>query len=89
MRGVVERLVADGGFGFIRGEDGREFFFHQSALVGTEFGELGEASKVDFSVTEHEAGDEPSEKPRAVHVRLSQEQLPSADNEVLAPEKTL
>jgi len=88
MRGVVERLVTDGGFGFIRGEDGREFFFHQSALVGTEFEELAKASEVEFSVTEHGAGDEPSEQPRAVHVRLSEGQLPAVDNEALAPEKT-
>ena len=88
MRGVVERLVPEGGFGFIRGEDGREFFFHQSALDGTEFEELAEASNVEFSVTEHGAGDQAGENPRAVHVRLSEGQLPAVDNEALPAEKT-
>lgn len=58
MRGVIERLILDGRFGFIRGEDGREFFFHQTALSGTEFEELAAGSEVEFVAQEHAPGDE-------------------------------
>jgi cold shock CspA family protein len=30
MHGIVVRLMADKGFGFIRGDDGTEYFFHRS-----------------------------------------------------------
>lgn len=32
MTGVVKKLAIDKGFGFIRGEDNREYFFHRSAV---------------------------------------------------------
>lgn len=35
MRGVVVRLDLDGKFGFIEGEDGREFFFHLTGLLSS------------------------------------------------------
>jgi cold shock CspA family protein len=88
MHGVVDRLVLDGRFGFIRGEDGREFFFHHTALSGTEFEELDAGSAVEFAVNEHATGDERGEHPRAVGVRLSEQQMPANGNEALPPEKS-
>jgi cold shock CspA family protein len=88
MQGVVDRLDVEGRFGFIRGEDGREFFFHQTALSGTAFEELDAGSEVDFAVNEHAEGDQPGEHPRAVGVRLSASELPAADNEALPRQKT-
>lgn len=87
MYGVIERIVPDGRFGFIRGEDGREFFFHQTALAATAFEEIAPGSRVEFTVTEDAPGDAPDENPRAVHVRLSPDELPAVDNEPLPPEK--
>lgn len=34
MEGTVVRVLSDKGFGFIRGEDNKEYFFHQSDLSG-------------------------------------------------------
>jgi cold shock CspA family protein len=87
MRGVIVRIDADGKFGFIEGVDGREFFFHLTGLSGVDFDQLAVGSKVEFSVREHEPGDEPGEHPRAVHVQLAPEQVPVIENEPLPPEK--
>lgn len=87
MQGVIERLVPERGFGFIQGEDGREFFFHQTGLMSTEFSELAVGHRVEFSVNERAQGDRPTEEPRAVAVRLAGLQPAADDNESLPPEK--
>jgi cold shock CspA family protein len=87
MRGIVDRLVPEGQFGFIRGEDGREFFFHGNALMATTFGSLAPGIRVEFAPREHAEGDEPGEHPRATAVRLADEELPAVDNETLPVEK--
>lgn len=35
MKGKIVRIIADKGFGFIRGEDGIERFFHRSGVQQT------------------------------------------------------
>ncbi|MDP9247861.1 MAG: cold shock domain-containing protein, partial [Candidatus Dormibacteraeota bacterium] len=30
--GTIKKIVADRGFGFIASEDGKEYFFHRSAI---------------------------------------------------------
>ena len=42
MNGTVKRLVSDKGFGFVAASDGAEYFFHQSACLGTPFDGLRE-----------------------------------------------
>lgn len=32
MKGTIKSVNTDKGFGFIAGEDGKEYFFHRSAL---------------------------------------------------------
>ncbi len=49
-RGTVAKLVHDRGFGFIRGNDGKDVFFHRSGLVGLNFDELEQGQVVDFEV---------------------------------------
>lgn len=58
--GAVRRLVKDDtgklkGFGFIKGHDGKDYFFHRSALSGVKLEELGEGENVRF--VPGEAGD--------------------------------
>lgn len=67
MTGTIKRLVSDRGFGFLRGEDGAEFFFHRSAVEGGSFDELNEGDSIEFEV---EAG--APKGPRARTVRRPQ-----------------
>ena len=86
MHGTVSRLSPERGFGFIEATDGREFFFHRSALHGVEFEELASGVGVEFEVG-HEPGDEVGEGPRATSVRLADDAIPAVDGETLPPEK--
>ena len=49
-QGTIKKLVADRGFGFIKGEDGNDIFFHVSALQGDiAIEELNEGQSVSYS----------------------------------------
>jgi len=63
--GTIKKLVRDRGFGFISDSDGREVFFHQSALVGMVFDSLQEGQAVEFDVEKSDKG------PRAVNVQAA------------------
>jgi CspA family cold shock protein len=61
--GTIKRLVRDRGFGFIRDDNGQEWFFHRSAVRDGSFDQLNEGQRVSFE-------EEPSAKgPRAGNVR--------------------
>ncbi len=63
IAGTVKKLVAERGFGFIAGDDGKEYFFHRSGVQ--DFDSLMGGEKVSFEI-------EPSPKgPRANRVQLS------------------
>lgn len=62
MRGTVKKLLKEKGFGFIKGEDGTERFFHRDSCA-VNFEALQEGDPVEFT-------DEKSPKgPRASDVR--------------------
>jgi len=61
--GTIKKLIRDRGFGFIRAEDGREIFFHRSALVDIDIEQLTEGQEVEFEVERGPKG------PRAVRMR--------------------
>jgi CspA family cold shock protein len=63
MNGTIKRMVSDKGFGFVLAEDGKEYFFHQSACTGTPFDSMREGQAVTF-----ERGQGPK-GPRAENVR--------------------
>ena len=56
-------MVRDRGFGFIRGDDGKEVFFHRSGLGSTDYDALSEGDVVEYVVQEGPRG------PRAENVR--------------------
>jgi len=65
-KGTITRLIGDRGYGFIATEDGKDIFFHQTALQGLSFDSLKEGQPVEFETEEGPKG------PRAVNIRLSE-----------------
>jgi len=53
MEGTVKWFSRDKGFGFIQGEDGKDYFVHHSALEGIF---IRENDKVSFDPTETDKG---------------------------------
>ena len=48
MTGKIKTLRADRGFGFIKDDGGKEYFFHQSAIYGEGIEMLREGDSVHF-----------------------------------------
>jgi CspA family cold shock protein len=65
MNGTIKRLVSDKGFGFVAAEDGKEYFFHQSACLDGGFEQLREGQSVTFNTGQGPKG------PRAENLRLA------------------
>jgi CspA family cold shock protein len=63
MTGTIRTLRVDKGFGFIKDEAGKDYFFHQSAVYGEGLDNLREGDSVEFDVGEGPKG------PRAENVR--------------------
>ena len=80
MYGTVARLSPERGSGFIEVTDGREFFFHRSALRDVDFEVLAPGFGVELEIG-HEPGDEVGEAPRATSVRLALPTVPVVDDE--------
>jgi CspA family cold shock protein len=65
MTGKISSLVIDRGFGFVRGEDGQEYFVRRTAFpFGTVFEQLREGQPVTFDASRGDKG------PRAENVRI-------------------
>jgi len=64
LEGKIKRLVRERGFGFITAEDGKDVFFHRSALAGEDFDALEEGTSVEFDLERGPKG------PRAMNVRV-------------------
>jgi CspA family cold shock protein len=63
VTGKIRTLRVDKGFGFIKDDTGKEYFFHQSAVFGEGLENLREGDSVEFDVGEGPKG------PRAENVR--------------------
>jgi cold shock protein len=63
MMGSIRTLRVDKGFGFIKDEGGKEYFFHRSAVYGEGLENLKEGDGVEFDLGEGPKG------PRAENVR--------------------
>jgi cold shock protein len=61
--GSVAKVVADRGFGFIAGDDGKQYFFHRDGLTASlVFDELAGGERVTFEIEANPKG------PRATRV---------------------
>ena len=56
MHGTIKRLVSDKGFGFVKADDGMEYFFHQASVVDGNFDDLREGMRVGFDPTKPSEG---------------------------------
>ena len=63
MKGKVLRFNKNKGFGFIKGDDDRDVFFHYSALVMDGFKDIEVGAEVEFELVETDKG------PRAASVK--------------------
>jgi CspA family cold shock protein len=70
VRGRIKKLVRERGFGFVRGDDGKEVFFHRSGLGATDYDSLSEGDAVEYVVQEGPRG------ARAENVRAATEAAP-------------
>jgi CspA family cold shock protein len=55
-KGRIKKMVRDRGFGFIRGDDGKEVFFHRSGLNAADYDGLSEGDTVEYVVQEGPRG---------------------------------
>jgi CspA family cold shock protein len=55
VQGKIKKLVRERGFGFVRGDDGKEVFFHRSGLGPTDYA-LSEGDAVEYVVQEGPRG---------------------------------
>ena len=63
MTGSIRTLLVEKGFGFIKDEAGKDYFFHRSAVYGEGLENLKEGDGVEFDLGEGPKG------PRAENVR--------------------
>jgi CspA family cold shock protein len=55
--GTVKKLVSDRGFGFITAEDGKDYFFHRSAVdASLDFDRLVGGERVQFEIEQDPKG---------------------------------
>ena len=55
-KGKIKKLVRDRSYGFIATEDGKDVFFHRTALQGLEFDSLKEGQLLEFEVEQEAKG---------------------------------
>ena len=62
--GTIKKVISDRGFGFITGEDGKDYFFHRDGLAASlDFDRLVGGEAVTFEIQASPRG------PRAIEVR--------------------
>ena len=63
MKGTVKNFNKEKGYGFIRAEDNRDYFFHCSALIVDDYKTAEKGENVEFEIEESDRG------PRAKNVK--------------------
>ena len=56
MTGVIKNVYAEKGYAFIKGEDGKEYFMHKSALKNAKIEDVGQGQEVTFEDAEGSKG---------------------------------
>jgi cold shock protein len=64
--GTIKKVISDRGFGFITGEDGKDYFFHRDGLdASIDFDRISGGEQVEFDLESSPRG------PRAVNVKAA------------------
>ena len=64
--GTIKKVVSERGFGFVAADDGKEYFFHRSAMAASlDFDRITSGEKVEFDLHSDARG------PRAINVRAT------------------
>ena len=56
LSGIIQRLIGERGFGFIKSDDGQDLFFHRSELQRVAFDSLKEGQTVEFEKSDTARG---------------------------------
>lgn len=56
MNGIIKQLHPEKDFGFIKGDDNQEYFFHHSGLKNCKFEELDKGQNVTFEESDGPKG---------------------------------
>ena len=56
MTGTIKKLVSDKGYGFILGSNGKEYFFHSTAVKTCPYTDLAEGEVVTFETVDGPKG---------------------------------
>jgi CspA family cold shock protein len=75
MNGKIKFYNFKKRFGFITGEDGQDYFFHQTGIVIEDQRDIRDDKEVTFDVEESDRG------PKAVNVKLVNNEESSEDEE--------
>jgi len=76
-KGKIKKMVRDRGFGFIRGDDGKEVFFHRSGLNAADYDGLTEGDTVEYVVQEGPRGAR-AENVRSAAAEVATSEAPTA-----------
>ena len=68
-KGTIRKLM-ETGYGFIKTEEGKDFFFHRNELDGVGFTSLRVEQEVEFEISQDSKG-----RPQAIKVRLIENQV--------------
>jgi CspA family cold shock protein len=68
-KGTIRKLM-EMGYGFIKTEEGKDFFFHRNELDGVGFTSLRVEQEVEFEISQDSKG-----RPQAIKVRLVENQV--------------
>ena len=63
--GRIKKIIPDRGFGFVRGDDGNEVFFHRTEITTVDFDSLEEGDQVTFDIVDSPKGPRASNMQRA------------------------
>lgn len=54
--GYIKAIISRKGYGFITGDNGEDYFFHASGVVGARFEELREGLQVEYLTADGKRG---------------------------------